>query len=159
MAVSSGSAISATAFNTLKANIQTEMTRRNRNTSFTALAANVSAGNSIDNSNITAMAKNLNYINSSTYSSSSVNEGTLIQASTFNTMETAYNTFKNKPIPGNDSGCKSGCLGLCQGCDTGCQGGCKGCQGCGDACGTGCGGGCRWSCGAGCSAGCQISTG
>ena len=154
MAVSSGSTAQATSFNTLKANIQAEMTRRNRSTSFRTLAANVSAGNSIDNANITDMAYNLNYINSNTYSASSVAEGALIQASTFNGMETAYNTFKGKSIPGSDSGCKSGCIGLCQGCDTGCQGSCKGCQGCGDGCANRCDGGCQYGCGGWCTNNC-----
>lgn len=155
MSVSQGSAASATDFNTLKANIQAEINRRYRDTSFRTLATDVEAGGSIDNDNITNMAYNLNYINSDTYPTSSISAGTLIQASTYNGMETAYLTFHGKKNTGTDSGCKSGCLGLC-------INACRGCQGCGDACGTGCGGGCKGNCGGSCgdycSGSCGVST-
>lgn len=168
MALSQGSRIEDIDFNAIRTRIIAEFNttnRRNIGSNYNAPAAAQSEGNFINATNVNNIAKNLYYVNSSTFSSNGISNGTLITAN-LNGIDTALITYEGKPKAGTNSGCKSGCVGLCQGCSNGCQSGCSGgctsCSGCGGSCTSctscsGCSGGCSGC--TGCSGGCTSCTG
>lgn len=155
MATTSGSLATATDFNAIRTRIIAEFNttkRRNIGTNYQTPAAAQSAGNTMNAANITNIAKNLYYVNSSTYTSNGISAGTKISIAA---IDSALSTYEGKAKQGTNSGCKSGCIGLCQGCSGGCQDSCTSCSGrCGDGC-YGCEGGCTNACTAACRASCS----
>lgn len=154
MATTSGSLATATDFNNIRTRIIAEFNttnRRNIGTNYTAPNAARSAGQTMNATAVDGMAKNLYYVNSSTYTSNGISAGTKIAIAA---IDSALSTYEGKAKQGTNSGCKSGCIGLCQGCSGGCQGSCTGCSGgCGDGC-WGCSGSCGGSCISGCADSC-----
>ena len=131
-------------------------TRRNLGSHLKTLPSEVSLNNIIDNTNLDNIARNLNYVNENTYTTTQIDDYSIIYYSVVNGMNTALVTYAGKPKVGNNSGCKSGCVGLCQGCSGTCTGDCTGdCTGtCSGTCSGGCGG-CTGTCKDGCYNGCK----
>ena len=178
MALSAGSIISASDFNSLKDRVNSEMSRRKYTGSLSGYQTTQSAtkGNQMTATQANAVINAVRAINTSGMSAA-VGSGTKAAANSLSTASTKLTDYASRALVGTSSGCASSCSGLCQGCNntctgsctgscsggcsgsctscsgcTGCSsctGGCDGCDGC-SGCGSGCAGGC-WGCGGQCS--------
>ena len=178
MALTQGNEIYFSDFNDIRTRVIAEFNttnRRNVGTNYLAPAATQASGNLMNAANVTNIAKDMYYVNSTTYTSNGISAGTLITAN-MNGIDTALTIYEGKAKQSNDSGCQSGCIGLCQGCygaclsscsgyctgtcTGGCQGGCSSCSGtckgsCSGSCNTTCTSSCKNMCGSSCSGTCS----
>ena len=151
MALTKGSSVLATDYNSVRTRIVAEFNTTNRRnvSSYTAPVSNRSSGQSASAANVTAMAHDMYIVNSNTYTKDNIVQGEKV-LNNINGVVKALTGYEGYPKVGTNSGCKSGCIGLCQGCKGGCQ---TGCTSCSDTCKDGCKGACKNTCD-GCSDNC-----
>ena len=182
MALTAGSIITASDFNSLKTRVNTEMARR----SYTGSLASYNTSVTVSAGGVATAAQGQSIVNavraiSTTDMPASPSTGSLIKA--LDTVSTKLTDYASRALVGTSSGCASSCSGLCQGCNNTCTGSCSstctgdctggcsstctgsctgscsstctgGCSGCSGSCGTGCGSGCESGCW-GCSGQCS----
>lgn len=153
MALTQGSAATASDINALKARVKAEMNRRCQNGSLTAYAGTAynytttpAVGGLINVEHINKILTPMNAITNQTSYGTSKAVGDLITAP--NILSTNLAVYEKQAMSkGSTSSCSSSCSGLCttncynactsctscSGC-SGCSGTCQGCSGCGDGC-------------------------
>jgi len=152
MALTTGNAILASDFVSIKARVKAEMLRRNKVGSLTAYGAasydysvTPTAGGKILPEHWNKLITPMNAMVNTGLSTVSSGQKTIA----LNTLVNLLTTAEGYSITGNTTNCKSSCSGLCVGtCSTDCGTGCSG------SCSGGCSGGCSAQCADNCSGGC-----
>lgn len=164
MALTKGSAISASDINALHTRVLNEIARRSKSgavgsmsswTSKAAYTKTPAAGNAIQIEHANKIIEPVNAINTS--GMTKVTVGTAI--TNFSGLSAKLTTFetrsKQTSLTGSDHLCNASCTGLCS---TGCHTGCSSCGGsCSNNCSSSCTGDCEDTCLGGCEGDCYNS--
>ena len=131
-----GVKIYAAEFNTTKAALKAELTRRGKPVAAEFFVVNT-ANTIISNKSVLQTSlKDLNVY--STIDPTSA--GNIITKLSLDQIRSTVNVHEGIDAVGSKTSCGSGCTGLCAGCSSTCTGGCTGCSGCSSC--NGCSGGC-----------------
>nr|DAF80840.1 MAG TPA: Nematocyst outer wall antigen evolution, nematocyst, bridge state [Bacteriophage sp.] len=164
MALTKGSAISASDINALHTRVLNEIARRSKSgavgsmsswTSKAAYTKTPAAGNAIQIEHANKIIEPVNAINTS--GMTKVTAGAAI--TNFSDLSAKLTTFETRSkqtnLTGSDHLCNASCTGLCS---TGCHTGCSSCGGsCSNNCSSSCTGDCEDTCSGGCIGDCYNS--